>query len=551
MQNRFVHLPLVILLAAGATALADAPVRHQIVLVVWDGMRPDFVNEQNTPHLWALAQSGVFFSQHHPVYPSSTEVNGTAIATGAYPAHSTIVGNNEFRPEINPERPVGIEKPEVIRRADELSHGHDLALSTLAEFLHAQGMRTAVAGAKQVALLADRALRPDDPASSPVVYEGAALPPHLESDLLAALGAFPATHKDAGGRGDKTARDAWTTRALLEVLWKDGVPPFSLLWLAEPDYSQHETGPGSAASLAAIRSSDDNLGRVLAELGRRGLRASTDVLVMSDHGFSTIMRALDVAADLSAAGFNATRIARGGLHSGQVLVVSNGGTDFLYVGGHDPVLSRRVAAWAQTRDWAGVVFAREPMEGTFPLAAAHLDSPEAPDVVVALRWSWDRSATGAPGLICSDGLERGPGQGNHASLSATDMHNTLVAAGPDFRTGVRDPLPSANTDLTPTILWILGFQEAAVKRDGRVLGEALVGPAPPLRSFEIKRLTAQRPLGNGQVWEQYLNVSEVNGVQYFDEGNGALRLGSGDRGPETGDWGPEAGDQKSESARQD
>jgi arylsulfatase A-like enzyme len=136
-------------------------------------------------------------------------------------------------------------------------------------------------------------------------------------------------------------------------------------------------------------------------------------------------------------------------------------------------------------------------------------------------------------LICSDGLERSPGQGNHASLSATDMHNTLVAAGPDFRAGVRDPLPSANTDLTPTILWILGFPEAAAQRDGRVLGEALVGPAPPLRSFEIKRVTAQRNLGNGQIWEQYLNISELNGVQYFDEGNGALRLESGDRGPES------------------
>jgi arylsulfatase A-like enzyme len=533
MHLRSIPLLLVLLLAAGATATADTPVRHPVVVVVWDGMRPDFVSEQNTPHLWALAQSGVFFAEHHPVYPSATEVNGTALATGAYPAHSTVLGNKEFRPEIDPERPVSIENPSVIRRADELTRGRDLAIGTLAEFLHAQGMRTAIAGAKQVALLADRALRPDDPASSPVVYEGAALPPHLETDLATALGNFPAIHKNTAGRGDKIARDAWTTRALLEVLWKDGVPPFSLLWLAEPDYSQHETGPGSAASLTAIRSSDDNLGRVLAELERRGARASTDVLVVSDHGFSTIMRALDVAADLSAAGFDATRIAPGGLHPGQVLVVSNGGTVFFYVGGRDPVLCRRVAAWVQTRDWAGVVFAREPMEGTFPLATGHLDSPEAPDVVVALRWSWDRSATGTPGLICSDGLERGPGQGNHASLSATDMHNTLVAAGPDFRTGVRDPLPSANTDLTPTILWILGFPKAAAQRDGRVLGEALVGPAPPLRSFEIKRLTAQRNLGNGQIWEQYLNVSELNGVQYFDEGNGALRLESGDRGPES------------------
>ena len=85
---------------------------------------------------------------------------------------------------------------------------------------------------------------------------------------------------------------------------------------------------------------------------------------------------------------------------------------------------------------------------------------------------------------------------------------------------MRDTLPSANTDLVPTILWILGFKDEAMRRDGRVLGEALAGVAPPLRSFEIKRLTARRDLGDGRVWEQYLNVSEVNGVQYFDEGNG-------------------------------
>ena len=223
----------------------------------------------------------------------------------------------------------------------------------------------------------------------------------------------------------------------------------------------------------------------------------------------------------TAAGFNATRTAPGGLQTGQVLVAGNGGTVFFYVGGADRDLCRRLAGWAQTRDWAGVVFAREPVEGAFGLATVHLDSPEAPDIAVAFRWTGEKSGNGTPGLICCDGTERGPGQGQHGSLSATDMHNTLIAAGPDFRAGVRDPVPSANTDLTPTILWIFGFRNEALHRDGRVLGEALAGDAPPLRSLELKHLTAQRDLGNGQAWAQYLNVSEVNGVQYFDEGNGA------------------------------
>jgi len=87
--------------------LAAAPVsdRH-VVLIVWDGMRPDFVNATNTPTLSELAKRGVFFAHNHPVYVSSTEVNGTALATGAYPEHSGIIGNREFRPNLNPTSPI-------------------------------------------------------------------------------------------------------------------------------------------------------------------------------------------------------------------------------------------------------------------------------------------------------------------------------------------------------------------------------------------------------------------------------------------------------------
>jgi arylsulfatase A-like enzyme len=301
------------------------------------------------------------------------------------------------------------------------------------------------------------------------------------------------------------------------------VPAFSLLWLAEPDYSQHATGPGSAQSLAAIKSSDTNLGLVLAELEKRGLRASTDVLLVSDHGFSTIARKVDVAVELSKAGFPASRGAPGGLKSGDVLVVSNGGTTLFYVGGHDREVVGRVAAYLQQQDWAGVVFSREPMEGAFPLREARIDVPQAPDLALSLRWTHGLSESRAPGLQTADMSPSSNRVGGHASLSRYDMHNTLVAAGPDFRRGVLNPLPSGNTDIAPTVLWLLGLRDEAAKMDGRVLGEALVAAdAPPLKSFEVKRLAARRATGAG-MWEQYLQVSEVNGVRYLDEGNGEFR----------------------------
>src|SRR4051812_18011997 len=75
-------------------------VAEHVVVVVWDGMRPDFISQQYTPNLYWLATNGVFFKNHHPVYISTTEVNGTAIATGDYPAHNGIIANLDYRPEI-------------------------------------------------------------------------------------------------------------------------------------------------------------------------------------------------------------------------------------------------------------------------------------------------------------------------------------------------------------------------------------------------------------------------------------------------------------------
>jgi len=36
----------------------SAPSDRHVVVVVWDGMRPDFVSERNSPTLWKLARAG-------------------------------------------------------------------------------------------------------------------------------------------------------------------------------------------------------------------------------------------------------------------------------------------------------------------------------------------------------------------------------------------------------------------------------------------------------------------------------------------------------------
>src|SRR5208337_4453865 len=97
------------LLTLAATNVLVAGAAAHVVVVVWDGMRPDFVTAETTPTLWKLAQQGVTFRNHHAAYPSMTEVNGTALATGVYPGESGIIANKEFRPAIMASRKVATE----------------------------------------------------------------------------------------------------------------------------------------------------------------------------------------------------------------------------------------------------------------------------------------------------------------------------------------------------------------------------------------------------------------------------------------------------------
>src|SRR5436305_9769611 len=96
--------------------------RH-VVVVVWDGMRPDFVTEQTTPTLWKLACEGVTFRNHHAAYPSATMVNGTVMVTGVHPGGSGIIANHVYRPDIDPHQAVDVELPPNVKKGDELSRG--------------------------------------------------------------------------------------------------------------------------------------------------------------------------------------------------------------------------------------------------------------------------------------------------------------------------------------------------------------------------------------------------------------------------------------------
>lgn len=530
-MRRIISLLFLIVFSSAAAVVAAKPERH-VVVVVWDGMRPDFVTEQNTPTLWKLAREGITFRNHHAVYPSATMVNGTAIVTGIYPGKSGIIANHVYRPDIDPHHSIDVELPAVVKKGDEVSGGKYILVPTIAELVQHAGGRTVIASAKTVGLLLDRQADVGTAKNCVTLFAGKSLPAEIIPSITATLGPFPSGHLQ---------QDAWTTKAMTDCFWKDGVPALSVLWLGEPDLTQHESAPGAPAALAAIKSADENLAAVLSALDQRDARGRTDVFIVSDHGFSTIKRSVDLRRILNDAGFTAKieelRIAKDGNQSaggirdktefndqpkpGDIMLAANGGSVLFYVVGHDKKLIRRLVEFLQQSDFAGVIFTKEPMEGTFGLTQALIQRGDAPDVVMAFRWTDLQNQFGVTGEIDAD-WQRAAGKGTHATLSRFDMHNTLIAAGPDFKRGQTDDLPTGNVDLVPTILQILGIK-VPHQMDGRILSEAVAAPTSllPAPKPEAKSIEARKDFPSG-TWRQTLKISRVGSTIYLDEGNGAF-----------------------------
>jgi arylsulfatase A-like enzyme len=502
------------LLALGICALAlSAPAEDEprhVVLVVWDGMRPDFVTEKYAPTLNKLAHEGVRFRNHHSVYPTATDVNGAALATGAYPNRNGLFANLAFRAAINPRQPLDTADPDIVRRGDEVSGGKYLALPTIAEAVRGAGKKVALAGTKSVAVLFDRhndwtIARTRD--KQLTIFAAAPTSGAVSETTTALLGPFLIESKATAAQ-----RNTYATRALTEVLWRSGMPEFSLLWLSEPDLSQHNFAPGSREAIAAIKAVDENLATVLSTLDRKQVRDSTDIFVVSDHGFSTIKRSIDVVGLLNRAGFRAGKEFSETAKPGDILVCGNGGSILFYVKDHDSAVVGRLVEWVKQSDFAGIVFA-DKGKGAFPLSRGYIDVADPPDVAMSFRWYGDKNQFGVPGLIDAD-WNRPAGEGTHATLSPYDVHNTLIAAGPDLRRGFEDDLPTGNVDLAPTILHLVGIA-APPQFQGRMLAEAFTENEGS-RSKGQASDSSVRVISNSKRGPK-LKISSVDNSEYIDQ----------------------------------
>jgi arylsulfatase A-like enzyme len=175
--------------------------------------------------------------------------------------------------------------------------------------------------------------------------------------------------------------------------------------------------------------------------------------------------------------------------SGAIVVAANAGSDYLFVpdGNIDSV--KAAVASLQSRLQFGAIFVSDKygeIAGTLPMSiinAENSGSGRAPDMIVSFSYDENVAVAGKSGVSYASSINR---RGDHGSFSPTDTHISLMAIGPDFKSGFHDSLPTANVDLAPTVARILRFSMPDVQ--GRVLEEALQG-GPPVTDYAVVNKT--------------------------------------------------------------
>jgi arylsulfatase A-like enzyme len=436
--------------------------RLRILIAAFDGLQPSQIDRARTPTIHRLASDGVTFARHHAVFPTVTRVNAASMMTGRHPGGHGLLGNTLVVPEWNPHRAIPALAPEL--RAIAAATGHVLLAPTLGEILHPHGLTlgTVVGGTSGNAYVQHpEAAR----VGGAVLHPEFTLPEHHHAPMVARFGPWPPK------RSPETGRVRQAADVLLGYLVPEVDPDVALVWFPEPDTSQHAAGVGSPAAVEALTAADAQLGRILAELSRHGVEP--DVLIVSDHGYSTVARRIQLEDVVREAGFPS------GDASGGVTVAPNGGAALFYVRDSDPGVLRRLAGWLVAQPWSGALVAGHAAGaalGLLPGDLVGLAGPRAADIVLSFRWDSARAASGFAGF--ADSAEGAPGLGTHGSGSPQELRCVAVASGPSFRRGLVSDLPSGNVDITPTVLRILGVTPT-VPFDGRPLIEALRTADPP------------------------------------------------------------------------
>ena len=473
---------------------------RRVLIVVFDGLQPAQITPDLMPNLAEFARTGVTLAHHHPVFPTVTRVNVSSLVTGCLPGKHGLAGNTFLCRDYDPNRIIPAMEPTLQAIVD--ATGSALLVPTLADILNRNGMEYVAIGtgtsgnAYMQNPNADRS-------GGATLHPDFTLPRSLYSEIAERFGGWPAQDLP------NTARLVHARRILTEYILPERDPAVALLWSSEPDKTQHEDGVGLGRAGQALAEADAEFGEILDWLERNGRSATTDILIASDHGYSTISETVAVESEMRESGFPTVDL------NGGVAVAGNGGSALFYVHENDPDTADRVARWLATHEWCGPLFASERVGqplGTLPASLIGCDGPRSPDLIMSFRWTSDPNRSGYEGQAYATGGS--PGQGQHGSMSRHELRNVGLARGPSFNNGTSVESPTGNIDLAPTILHLLGIEHGHQDMDGRVIWEALAGNPSPSTAAWISSHEAE-----AEDYRQRVQISHVGASRYIDWGN--------------------------------
>ena len=336
-----------LMLAAFFAASAQTPSaskRHNIIIFVADGLRRGSVNQQDMPTFWRVRNSGVDFRNSHSVFPTFTTANASAIATGHGLGDTGDYSNNIY-PGVwltKPNAPTAsgsvapfLENDEVLANMNSVFDGNYLGDRTLLSLAREKGFNVASVGKlgptaiqqndavgwEQGGILSTNgAIIVDDSTGgngglplSPDLLEAiekahlpfdAPLRTNGYGDSSLANNGFVGDATNPGTHASNHVQQQWfadiSTKVLLPKFAAEQKPFVFLFWSRDPDGSQHNEGdslqrltPGinGDTSKLGLANADHCLKQLLDWLDANpAIKANTDVLLTSDHGFATITR---------------------------------------------------------------------------------------------------------------------------------------------------------------------------------------------------------------------------------------------------------------------
>lgn len=247
-------LALVLVPVAGLAA-TSAPT---VILISMDGVRHDLPDRGELPAFRRIEREGVRAARLVPVYPSNTFPGHVSLATGTWPDVHGIVDNRFFDRERG-------------------AYSYETDASWIqAEPLWVAAERQGVTAAV-------------------LFWVGS------ETDWHGVGARYRVAPFDA--KMDEAAKVerilGWLDLPAAER------PHLVMSWWHGVDGVAHEKGPDHPDVDRALAGQDRQLGRLLAGLDARGAWASTTLLVVSDHGMTTVDTTVPVRARLDAAGVDA------------------------------------------------------------------------------------------------------------------------------------------------------------------------------------------------------------------------------------------------------